>query len=226
MNKDALSWGAIFGQMIIQFAPVLILLVITFALSLAFKRRLGLYGKLFDSTVGMIGLALVLFWVFTAFFAGVFDMVATHDPLDQSALMKKALPGTPYSKLIGTPDPSSTIPAGCVVLVHKGSYVEDDALIYRSPRRFEPRSATWAAAACVSSHPIPVPTLSQMAARNHLRRRIARRAQGRRPACVRCAAERGARQDAPRGGDGDGERRHFLGARRALARRHVLWRRL
>ena len=56
MNKDALSWGAIFGQMIIQFAPVLILLVITFALSLAFKRRLGLYGKLFDSTVGMIGL--------------------------------------------------------------------------------------------------------------------------------------------------------------------------
>ena len=107
MNKDALSWGAIFGQMIIQFAPVLILLVITFALSLAFKRRLGLYGKLFDSTVGMIGLALVLFWVFTAFFAGVFDMVATHDPLDQSALMKKALPGTPYSKLIGTPDPNA-----------------------------------------------------------------------------------------------------------------------
>lgn len=144
--------------------------------------------------------------------------------LEDLARGKVAVPGS--LTLIGTPDPSSTIPAGCVVLVHKGSYVEDDALIYRSPRRFESPSATWAAAACVSSHPIPVPTLSQMAARNHLRRRIARRAQGRRPACVRCAAERGARQDAPRGGDGDGERRHFLGARRALARRHVLWRRL
>lgn len=107
MNKDALSWGAIFGQMIIQFAPVLILLAITFAVSIAFKRRLGLYGKLFDSTVGMIGLGLVLFWVFTAFFAGLFDMIATHNPLDQSALMKKALPGTGYSKLIGTPDPNA-----------------------------------------------------------------------------------------------------------------------
>ena len=73
MNNDALSWGAIFGQMIIQFAPVLILMVITFVVSMTYKRKLGLYGKLFDSTVGMIGLALVLFWTYTAFFAGVFE---------------------------------------------------------------------------------------------------------------------------------------------------------
>ncbi|MEQ9258511.1 MAG: ABC transporter permease [Roseovarius sp.] len=105
--QDALGWGAIFGQIIIRFAPVLIALVLTFAISMRFKRKLGLYGKLFDSTVGMIGLALVLFWTYTAIFAGVFDLIATHNPLDQSATMKKALPGAPYTKLIGEPDPNA-----------------------------------------------------------------------------------------------------------------------
>jgi len=107
MNNDPLSWGAILGQMIIQFSPVIVAIVVTFAVSIRFKRSLGLYGKLFDSTVGMIGLVLVLFWVFTAFFAGAFDLIATHDPLDQSALMKKAVPGMPYNKLIGEPDPDA-----------------------------------------------------------------------------------------------------------------------
>ena len=102
---DLLGWGGIIGQMMVQFAPTLIALIATFALSITYKRRLGLYGKLFDSTIGMIGLALVLFWVYTAFFAGVLDLIATHDPLDQSASMKKKLPGTPYSKLIGKADP-------------------------------------------------------------------------------------------------------------------------
>ncbi|MFK7939941.1 MAG: ABC transporter permease [Roseovarius sp.] len=100
---DPLSWASIAAQLVLQFSPVLIALVLTFALSIRYKRRLGLYGKLFDSTIGMIGLGLVLFWVFTAFFAGVFDLIATHGALDQSASMKKKLPGTPYSKLIGTP---------------------------------------------------------------------------------------------------------------------------
>lgn len=104
---DALSWPAIFGQIIVQFMPTLIALVITFVVSIAFKRKLGLYGKLFDSVIGMIGLALVLFWVYTAFFAGVFELIGTHDPLDQSASMKKKLPGVPYTKLIGTPDPDA-----------------------------------------------------------------------------------------------------------------------
>jgi len=107
MTGEAISWGAIFGQMFLRFAPVLIALAVIFAVSIRLKRRLGLYGKLFDSTVGMIGLALVLFWVCTAFLAGVFDLVATHDPLEQSAAMKKVLPGTPYTKMIGTPDPDA-----------------------------------------------------------------------------------------------------------------------
>ncbi|GAB4290102.1 MAG: ABC transporter permease [Roseovarius sp.] len=107
MSAEPLSWPAIFGQLIWRFAPVLLALVATFALSIRYKRRLGLYGKLFDSPVGMIGLVLVLFWVYTAFFAGVFDLVATHDPLAQSAMMKKAPPGTPYGKLIGAASPDA-----------------------------------------------------------------------------------------------------------------------
>ena len=91
---EELSWPMIFAKMAVQFTPVWIALIATFALSIAFKRRLGLYGKLFDSTVGMAGFALVMFWVFTAFFA---DLIITHDPLGQLSGMKNAVPGTPVT---------------------------------------------------------------------------------------------------------------------------------
>jgi peptide/nickel transport system permease protein len=89
---DALSWGQIFGRMAVQFVPVWIALVLLFGVSIATKRRTGLYGKLFDSPVGMVGFALVMFWVFTAIFA---QMIMTHDPLTQISGMKNALPGSP-----------------------------------------------------------------------------------------------------------------------------------
>ncbi|MEM6578655.1 MAG: ABC transporter permease [Pseudomonadota bacterium] len=103
--QDMLSWSAIFGQMAIQFTPTLLALIVTFVLSFLLKDRLGLYGKLFDSTIGMIGLGLVLFWAFTAFFAGVFDWIATHDALEQSAFMKRKPPGTAYVDLLGPAKP-------------------------------------------------------------------------------------------------------------------------
>ena len=53
--------AGIFGGLAQQLLPVWIALVVLFALSFTFKRRLGLYGKLFDSTVGMIGFGLVMF---------------------------------------------------------------------------------------------------------------------------------------------------------------------
>ena len=62
-------------------------------MSIIFKRKLGLYGKLFDSMIGMIGFTLVMFWVFTAIFVGVFDLIATHDPLSQISGLKNAKPG-------------------------------------------------------------------------------------------------------------------------------------
>ena len=70
-------------------------MVLIFVASVKFKRSLGLYGKLFDSTVGMIGFALVLFWVLAGIMAGVFDMIITHDSLSQASGMKNKLPGTP-----------------------------------------------------------------------------------------------------------------------------------
>ena len=72
--------------------PVWISLAILFTVSIRYKRRLGLYGKLFDNPVGMIGFALVMFWVFTAIFA---DQIITQDPLQQISGMKNKVPGTP-----------------------------------------------------------------------------------------------------------------------------------
>ena len=90
--------AGIVGGMSRQLVPVWIALVATFAASIAFKRRLGLYGKLFDSTVGMIGFGLVMFWVFVALFVGVFDLIGTHDPLSQVSGMKNEVPGSPFSE--------------------------------------------------------------------------------------------------------------------------------
>ena len=89
---ESLSWPMIFAKMAVQFWPVWAALIVTVTLSLQFRRRLGLYGKLFDSTVGMAGFVIVMFWVFTALFA---DMIITFDPLGQISQMKNVLPGTP-----------------------------------------------------------------------------------------------------------------------------------
>ena len=91
---EPLSWGAIFAGMFVQLIPVWIALVVTFAVSIYYKRKLGLYGKLFDSTIGMIGFALVMFWVFVAVL-GSMDLILTHDPLGQVSGMKNKVPGTP-----------------------------------------------------------------------------------------------------------------------------------
>ncbi|WP_225029696.1 ABC transporter permease [Xinfangfangia pollutisoli] len=89
---DPLSWPALLGHAAWRLLPVWIALAATFALSIGFKRRLGLYGRLFESNVGMIGLGIVLFWVFTAIFA---TQIITFDPLAQLSGMKNALPGSP-----------------------------------------------------------------------------------------------------------------------------------
>ncbi len=87
--------AGIIGAVSARLTPVWVALFLTFTLSMVYKRRLGLYGKLFDSLIGMIGFGLVMFWVFTAIFTGVFDMIATHDSLSQLSGMKNKLPGTP-----------------------------------------------------------------------------------------------------------------------------------
>jgi peptide/nickel transport system permease protein len=87
--------GGIIGEALGQFLSVWIALALTFALSITFRRRLGLYGKMFDSNVAMIGFAMVMFWVFTGLFAGAFGWIATHDPLTALSGLKNKPPGVP-----------------------------------------------------------------------------------------------------------------------------------
>ena len=79
--------------------PVWLALLVTFALSIAFKRRLGLYGKLFDSPIGMVGFGLVLFWMFTAIFA---DAIVTFGAIDQISQMRHEPPGSFVPEGAGT----------------------------------------------------------------------------------------------------------------------------
>ncbi|MAC80768.1 MAG: peptide ABC transporter permease [Rhodobacteraceae bacterium] len=96
---EPLGTAQIILRILGQLIPVWIALIVLFAASLRYRRKLGLYGKLFDSPIGMIGFALVMFWVFTGVFSA-FDMLITHDPLSQLSGMKNKPPGTP----LGSPD--------------------------------------------------------------------------------------------------------------------------
>lgn len=89
------GWAGIIGEMSKRFIPVWVSLIALFVISSVYKRKLGLYGKLFDSMVGMIGFGLVMFWVFTAFYVGLFDMIITHDYLSQVSGLKNKTPGVP-----------------------------------------------------------------------------------------------------------------------------------
>ena len=82
-----------------RFWPVWVALALVLGASFAYKKRLGLYGQLFDSGVGIVGVGICLFWLFTAIFAAT---IAPFDPLSQVPIMKDALPGgiEPVSKLI------------------------------------------------------------------------------------------------------------------------------
>jgi peptide/nickel transport system permease protein len=92
------SSAGIIGAISHQLTSVWVALIILFAVSAAFKRRLGLYGKLYDSPIGMVGFALVMFWVFVGIF-GAMDLIVTHDPLSQISGLKNKVPGTPVPNL-------------------------------------------------------------------------------------------------------------------------------
>ena len=95
---EPLGWLEIIARIGWQLAPVWVALALTFAVSWRYRRRLGLYGKLFDSNIGMIGFGIVMFWVFAALFA---DLIITHDPLVQISRMRNVVPGTPLPDAAG-----------------------------------------------------------------------------------------------------------------------------
>lgn len=80
----------IFLDVIARFWPVWLVMTIVLVTSFNFRRHLGLYGQLYDSYVGIAGVAICFFWLFTAILA---TQIAPFDALAQIPVMKDALPG-------------------------------------------------------------------------------------------------------------------------------------
>ena len=96
-------FGIVFG-ILARFWPVWIALAILFVSAYMFKPRLGLFGELLNTGVGIAGVAICAFWLFTAIFASV---VAPFDPLAAVGSTKNLVPGaqdsgTGYVFLFGT----------------------------------------------------------------------------------------------------------------------------
>ncbi|MEO1330123.1 MAG: ABC transporter permease [Pseudomonadota bacterium] len=81
----------VFG-VLAAFTPVWIAVALLFVVSFAFQRRLSLYGRLFETGPGLVGVFICAFWLFTALMA---DLVAPHGPLEVFASVgKNKVPGT------------------------------------------------------------------------------------------------------------------------------------
>jgi len=87
---ESVGFLGIFVGIIARFWPVWIALALLLAGVWRFKRKLGLFGHLFDSSVGAAGVLICCFWLFTAIFAHI---IAPLDPRVQVSIMKNAVPG-------------------------------------------------------------------------------------------------------------------------------------
>ncbi|MER8956076.1 ABC transporter permease [Mesorhizobium sp. M0833] len=99
MQVEYLSALNVVLGVLARFWPVWIALALVMGASFGYKKKLGLYGQLFDSGVGIVGVGICLFWLFTAIFAST---ISPFDPLAQVPIMKDSLPGAiePASKLV------------------------------------------------------------------------------------------------------------------------------
>jgi peptide/nickel transport system permease protein len=90
MPVEFVGTGAILGGIFVRFLPVLVLIAVIMATSAIYRRRLGFYGRIYESPIGMVGLAIVLFWVLTALMA---QWVAVFDPYQQVRALQNQPPG-------------------------------------------------------------------------------------------------------------------------------------
>mgnify|MGYP003700829543 CR=1 FL=1 len=88
---ETIGFLEIWGVVIARLWPVWLGLAVLMGASAFYRDRLGLYGRLYHSNVGMVGLGIVFFWILTALFA---DIVAPFDPIEQFVLLKRAAPGS------------------------------------------------------------------------------------------------------------------------------------
>lgn len=87
---ETLGSVAILGGVLRQFLPVLVAMAAIMVPSFFWRRRLGTYGQVYDSWIGVIGLGLVLFWLLTALMA---PWVAPFDPYVQVRALQNKPPG-------------------------------------------------------------------------------------------------------------------------------------
>ena len=90
MVEEYVSTWQIAWLSVARFWPVWLALALTLAAGYVARDRIGTFGRLYGSRIGLVGVALVLFWVFTAIFA---DLIAITGPRDVAFLMKQAVPG-------------------------------------------------------------------------------------------------------------------------------------
>ncbi|TPM38248.1 ABC transporter permease [Mesorhizobium sp. B2-3-4] len=90
MQAQYIGASTIILEVLWRFWPVWVALFIVMGSSFLYKKKLALYGQLFDSGVGIAGVFICLFWLFTAIFAST---ISPFDPLGQIPIMKDTLPG-------------------------------------------------------------------------------------------------------------------------------------
>ncbi len=88
---SALAPAGIAADLGLRLLPVWLALFGLLAAGFALRRHLGGVGRLYDSPAGIVGLALVLFWVLVALLA---SRLSPFDPFAQFRAMRHALPGT------------------------------------------------------------------------------------------------------------------------------------
>ncbi len=97
---EFIGTGEIILLSITRFWPTWLAIGIVLGVGWPLRERLGVFGRLYGSPIGMVGLIIVLFWVFTAAFA---DAIAVKQALEQPTMtaefiqdvrsLKKGLPG-------------------------------------------------------------------------------------------------------------------------------------
>ncbi|MFO1144444.1 MAG: ABC transporter permease [Amaricoccus sp.] len=87
---EQLGAWAIFARTLAAFGPVWVGMLLVMGASFLFRHRLGIYGRIFESGIGSVGFALVLFWLLTAILA---SHVALFDPYVQIRALQNKPPG-------------------------------------------------------------------------------------------------------------------------------------
>lgn len=90
MEPAFLGPGAIVLALAACFLPVWAGMAAILVPSFVLRRRLGSWGRLLASPIGVVGVSIVLFWALTALFA---DWVALFDPYAQIRALQNEAPG-------------------------------------------------------------------------------------------------------------------------------------